>query len=132
MPLSAKPSRLSLSIALFSLSLMGNIAVAQDQPVTDEDSTVRYPVSFFAQYSPFSVNDMLDRIPGINVARGGGGGGNGGPGSSSGSNRRGLGLGGAQIMINGSGITGQSNEGQGQLSRMPLSKVQKIEITSGS
>ena len=31
------------------------------------DSTVTYPASYFAQFSPVSVNDMLDRIPGIEL-----------------------------------------------------------------
>jgi len=133
MPLSTKPSRLSLSIAFISLGLMSSLSIAQDQPVTDEDSTVTYPAAFFAQYSPFSANDMLDRIPGINVARGNGGGGNnGGPGSSGGANRRGLGLGGDQIMINGRRITGKENEGNSQLSRIPASQVQYIEIIRGT
>ena len=30
-----------------------------------EDSTVIYEANFFSQYSPVSVNDMIDRIPGI-------------------------------------------------------------------
>ncbi len=141
MPCTPKPSRLANSIAIAWLSLLSNFAYAQDQPVTDEDATVTYPASFFAQYSPFSVNDMLDRIPGINVARGGSGGGsgggggggnNGGPGSSGGADRRGLGLGGDQILINGRRITGKENEGNSQLSRIPASQVQYIEIIRGT
>ena len=57
---------LLLSGAIFSTS-----ALAQEP--TTNDSTVTYPAEFFAQYEPFSVNDMLDRIPGIDTARGGGG-----------------------------------------------------------
>ena len=110
---------------LFSLS-----ASAQDQSAAD-DSTITYPVEFFDQYEPFSVNDMLDRIPGISVARSGGPS-SGGPGSSSGSNRRGLGLGGDSIMINGRRITGKENEGNSQLSRIPANQVQYIEIIRGT
>ena len=101
-------------------SLGAGAALSQDAPVTDEDSTVTYPAEFFSQFEPFSVNDMLDRIPGINVARGGGGGG-GGPGSSGGGNRRGLGMGGDQVLINGRRIAGKENEGSSQLSRIPAS-----------
>lgn len=110
--------------------LLAPFSVAQD--VAENDSTVTYPAEFFAQYEPFSVNDMLDRIPGINVARGGGGGGNGGPGSSGGSGRRGLGLGGDQILINGRRTTGKENEGNSQLSRIPANQVQYIEIIRGT
>ncbi len=106
-------------------------AAAQDAPVIAEDSTVTYPSSFFAQYEPFSVNDMLDRIPGINLARQGGGGG-GGPGSSGGNNRRGLGMGGGQVLINGRRVAGKENEGNSQLARIPASQVDYIEIIRGT
>ena len=107
-------------------------AQAQDAPVTDDDATVTYPASFFTQYEPFSVNDMLDRIPGINVARGGGGGGGGGPGFSGGNNRRGLGMGGDQVLINGRRIAGKENEGSSQLARISASQVDYIEIIRGT
>lgn len=119
-------SALALSAAIHSATLS-----AQDAPVTDDDSTVTYPASYFAEFEPFSANDMLDRIPGITVARQGGGGG-GGPGSSGGSNRRGLGLGGEQILINGRRITGKGNEANSQLSRIPADQVQYIQIIRGT
>ncbi len=122
------PLLLSLA-AVFSLQ--PNNLHAQAQPTIDEDATITYPASFFQQYDPFSVNDMLDRIPGINVARQGGGG-QGGPGSSGGNSRRGLGLGGDQILINGRRITGKENEGNSQLSRIPAEQVQFIEIIRGT
>lgn len=82
---------------------------------------------------------MLDRIPGINVARGGGGGGGsggpgggGGPGSSGGSDRRGLGSGGDQILINGRRLAGKENEGNAQLSRIAATQVDYIEIIRGT
>lgn len=124
--------RKPLFAALALISAMYAVpVVAQDAPTTDSDSTVTYPASYFAEFDPFSANDMLDRIPGINVARSGGGGG-GGPGSSGGSNRRGLGLGGDQILINGRRITGKSNEGNSQLSRIPADQVQYIQIIRGT
>ena len=121
----------ALLCGLFAGSTGG--ALAQDAPVTDEDATVTYPASFFMQFEPFSVNDMLDRIPGINVARqGGGGGGGGGPGFSGGDNRRGLGMGGDQVLINGRRIAGKENEGSSQLTRIPASQVDYIEIIRGT
>ena len=119
-----------LCILLLSGALFSTSALAQEP--TTSDSTVTYPAEFFAQYEPFSVNDMLDRIPGISVARGNSGGGDGGPGSSSGANRRGLGLGGDQILINGRRTTGKENEGNSQLSRIPANQVQYIEIIRGT
>ena len=119
-----------LFVLLLSGALFSTSALAQEP--TTSDSTVTYPAEFFAQYEPFSVNDMLDRIPGISVARGNSGGGDGGPGSSSGANRRGLGLGGEQILINGRRTTGKENEGNSQLSRIPANQVQYIEIIRGT
>ncbi|MCB1670848.1 MAG: TonB-dependent receptor plug domain-containing protein [Gammaproteobacteria bacterium] len=128
------PSRLGLAIGLASafIAFHGSLAMAQqpaDQPITSEDSTVRYPASYFSQYQTYSVNDMLDRIPGITVARGGGPGPQGGPGSGGG---RGLGAGGDQILINGRRIAGKENEGGNQLSRIPSSQVDYIEIIRGT
>lgn len=122
-------ARIMIPATLLSLSLLAYPAQAQD---TADDSTVTYPAEFFSQYEPFSVNDMLDRIPGISAARQGGGGSSGGPGSSGGSGRRGLGLGGDQILINGRRITGKGNEGSSQLARIPANQVQYIEIIRGT
>jgi len=120
------------SYCLITLAGLSSItATAQDQPMVDDDSTVTYPAAYFDQYNPFSASDMLDRIPGINVARGGDND-NRGPGSSRGSQRRGLGLGGDQVLINGRRITGKANEGNSQLSRIPASQVQYIEIIRGT
>ena len=127
---SSASNRVLLLILLLSGAIFSTSALAQEP--TTNDSTVTYPAEFFAQYEPFSVNDMLDRIPGISVARGDAGGGNGGPGSSSGSSRRGLGLGGDQILINGRRTTGKENEGNSQLSRIPANQVQYIEIIRGT
>jgi outer membrane receptor for ferrienterochelin and colicins len=123
------PRAISLS-AVFILGATTPL-LAQGQPVTEQDSTVTYPASFFTQYQPYSVNDMLERIPGINVARGGGGP-QGGPGSSGGSGRRGLGAGGDQVLINGRRIAGKENEGNSQLARIPASQVDYIEIIRGT
>ena len=127
---SSASNHVLLFILLLSGALFSTSALAQEP--TTSDSTVTYPAEFFAQYEPFSVNDMLDRIPGISVARGNSGGGDGGPGSSSGANRRGLGLGGDQILINGRRTTGKENEGNSQLSRIPANQVQYIEIIRGT
>ncbi|MFT4813265.1 MAG: outer membrane receptor for ferrienterochelin and colicins, partial [Paracoccaceae bacterium] len=56
---------LSMAITLCSQGL------AQDQTSLD-DSTIVYNAEFFFQFSPVSVNDMIDRIPGIGLALGGG------------------------------------------------------------
>lgn len=126
-----KQIRAILPTAFFASVILIHSGNIQAQPVTDDDSTITYPAEFFAQYQPFSVNDMLDRIPGINVARQGSQS-ESGLGSSSGAERRGLGLGGDQVLINGRRITGKGNEGNSQLSRIPANQVQYIEIIRGT
>ncbi|MCB1672580.1 MAG: TonB-dependent receptor [Gammaproteobacteria bacterium] len=96
-----------------------------DEGLTDaQDSTVVYDASYFASYNPVSVNDMLDRIPGLDLGgRGGGGGG-----------ARGLGTGG-NLLIDGQRIAGKGNSARDQLDRIPAQDVERIEIirnTSGS
>ncbi|MFT6400870.1 MAG: hypothetical protein ACJA2D_000175 [Pseudohongiellaceae bacterium] len=120
--------KLGLAIGLTGILIasLSPLAIAQNQPTTSDDSTVTYPASFFAQFQPYSVNDMLVRIPGINLALGGGGAG------SADGNRRGLGAGGDQVLINGRRIAGKGNEGNQQLSRIPATEVQYIEIIRGT
>jgi outer membrane receptor for ferrienterochelin and colicin len=90
------------------------------------NSTVVYQASFFAQYNPLSANDMLERIPGLNL---------GGPGSGrGGGGDRGLGTGG-NLLINGQRIAGKDNSTQDQLDRITAAEVERIEIirdTSGA
>ena len=88
-----------------------------------EDSTVVYEASYFDSYNPINVNDMLSRIPGLDVGggrRGGGG--------------RGLGTGG-NLLIDGQRIAGKGNSASDQLNRIAAQDVDRIEIirnTSGS
>ncbi len=124
-------SRRIASTCLLLAVMHANQGLAQDAPSTGEDSTVTYSAAYFEQYEPFSVVDMLDRIPGINVARQQGPS-SGGPGSSQGSGRRGLGLGGDQVLIDGRRIAGKENEGNSQLSRIPANQVERIEIIRGT
>lgn len=118
-----KPSFILYRMTLCAAFLAGQNAAAQNEPSTSDDSTITYQASFFDQYRPYSVNDMLARIPGINVALGGG---------SGNSDRRGLGAGGDQVLINGRRVAGKGNEGNAQLSRISASEVQYIEIIRGT
>ena len=120
------------SIITFALVMSSFPLHAQEPSVGNDDSTITYTATYFNQYEPFSVSDMLDRIPGINIARGSNFNNSGGPGSSGGSDRRGLGLGGDQVLIYGRRITGKENEGNSQLSRIPANQGERIEIIRGT
>jgi len=94
---------------------------SQQQDVEGDGSTVIYNAEFFAAYNPITANDMLDRIPGLDL----GGGGRGG---------RGLGTGG-NLLINGQRIAGKDNSPRDQLDRITAGEVERIEIirnTSGA
>lgn len=113
--------RLAAIPALAGLALCLSMAPAYAQEAEEDDSTIIYSVEYFAEFSPVSANDMINRIPGIGLAmrRGGGGG-------------RGLGSGEGEILINGQRITGKNNSGQSQLSRISADQVQQIEIIRGT
>jgi len=86
------------------------------------DSTVVFQAEFFKKFQPVSVNDMIDRIPGVGLALS----------RSGGRGRRGLGGGGNEILVNGQRITGKSNSSRDQLGRIAADQVDYIEIIRGT
>jgi len=86
-------------------------------------STVVYDAEFFAQYNPVTANDMLERIPGLNLSDSG----------TSDGGERGLGTGG-NLLINDQRVAGKDNSAEDVLNRIPANEVKRIEIirdTSG-
>src|SRR5690606_8017710 len=104
-----------IALAVSSLTLGLPLANANEQPA--QDTTVIYPAAFFLPYNPVSVNDMIDRIPGVTISS-----------SSSGS---GLGSGG-DLLINGQRMAGQENSPRDQISRISAKEVERIEIIRGT
>ncbi|MBT8145831.1 MAG: TonB-dependent receptor plug domain-containing protein, partial [Gammaproteobacteria bacterium] len=112
----------ALLLALFTIQVQ-----AQDN--VGDDSTIIYPASYFVEWRPITAQDMLDRIPGLNVSRGGGpSGGN----ASRGGRGLGSGGGGTEILINGKRTAGKNNTSQGQLDRISSDQVDRIEIIRGT
>ncbi|MXX07780.1 MAG: TonB-dependent receptor plug domain-containing protein [Gammaproteobacteria bacterium] len=114
--------------ALFFFLLSAGSAVGQDDGAdSGEESTVNYPAAYFSQFNPVSVDDMLSRIPGINLvldaSRGG----------FSNFNQQDRGLGGSsQILIDGKRLAGKVNEAREQLARIAAEEVEYIEIIRGT
>lgn len=109
----------SLRISALALAICGaNLAQAQEE-ISEDLSTVVYPASFFAQYTPVSANDMITRIPGVSLNSNNNGGG------------RGLGSGG-DLLIDGKRIAGKDNSASSQLTRIAADQVERIEIIRGS
>ena len=105
------------------LLVFSGLALAQELP--EDDATVTYPASYFAEYGAVSVSDMLNRIPGIGLAL------EGNQVPSFGGNARGLGAEG-QILINGKRLAGKANEASSQLDRISADQVEYIEIIRGT
>ena len=112
------------------LLLVVFVTQAQAQDNVGDDSTVVYPAAYFVEWAPVTAQDMLDRIPGINVQRGGGGppGGN----ASRGGRGLGSGRGGTEILINGKRTAGKNNTSQSQLDRISSDQVDYIELIRGT
>jgi outer membrane receptor for ferrienterochelin and colicin len=101
-----------------------DLPTAEAQGTTEENSTISYPASYFAEYSPLTVNDMLDRVPGISLII-----------DQDNSNfepdARGLGAS-SQILIDGKRMAGKANEARSQLDRISADQVRSIEIVRGT
>ena len=103
--------------------------------IAEDESTVTYPASYFAEYGPVNAKDMLDRIPGVGSTTGGGssssggfrGGGGGGGGRGFGS-----GSGSSEILINGKRTAGKNNQTSGVLNRITADQVDYIQIIRGT
>ena len=128
---------------LLALLLIPSTFVGQDN--VGDESTVRYPASYFSGWAPVTAQDMMDRIPGLSSANNRGGFGGGGPpgssrggppGSSRGGGSGGRGFGGGsretEILINGKRTAGKNNSTGGQLTRIITEQVDYIEIIRGT
>ena len=121
-----KIKRIALSISPFILPLLLGAPLAIAQETNEDNSTVTYPAAYFAGYSPLTVNDMLDRIPGIDMVL------QGEIGSSSfGGSNRGLGSS-SPILVDGKRMAGKSNEARAQLDRISADQVNYIQIVRGT
>ena len=52
----------------FIVSLLIPVSIVQTasaQENVGDESTVRYPASYFSEWAPVTAQDMLDRIPGL-------------------------------------------------------------------
>ena len=104
-----------------SAQTAGDGASASAVIQSDDGTKTIYPASFFAPYSPLSLTDMLQRIPGVSVG-----------GSISTDERRGLRGNEDAILINGQQVTGKDSGGSTALANIAANQVDRIEILHGS
>jgi len=121
-----KTLRSFFNTGLLTICLASN-ALSQQQAQQDasDDSNVTFPASYFGEFNPLTVNDMLDRVPGIDLIL------NGGGSSRFGGGDRGLGAS-SQILIDGKRLAGKANEARSQLDRISADQVNFIEIIRGT
>ena len=107
-------------VILLLISAVRSLA-AQEQ----DNSTVIYEASYFTQYNPVTLTDMIRNIPGgetIMRRRGGPGG----------SGNRGFGATDAQVLINGRRMSGKINNMSNALARIQAVQVARIELIRGN
>lgn len=96
--------------------------------ISQDGSIVTYQRAEFEKYSPVTLIDILERIPGVpailNQGRRGGPGGGGG--------QRGFGSGGDQILINGKRLSAKSNSIRDILARTSAAQVERVELIRGA
>lgn len=114
-------TKLRRPIAAISITFLASSTWAQNNEAND--STVTFPSTYFEQFAPITVNDMLNRIPGIDLIIG--------TQASSSDGDRGLGSS-AQILIDGKRLAGKANEASSQLNRIAADEVDYIQIIRGS
>ena len=116
-----------LALTCFPLQVLGQIS--------EDEATVTYPNSYFAEYGSVSAKDMLDRIPGVGSTPGGGSSSSGGfRGGGGGGGGRGFGSGSSssEILINGKRTAGKNNQTSGILNRITADQVDYIQIIRGT
>lgn len=108
-----RPGRFTLLLLLGSAP---HIAFAQDAgPVAASDGKQVYTPDFFAQFSPVTALDMVQRIPGFSIEGSEG--------------RRGFGENAGNVLIDGDRPSTKSDDIFTILGRIPASEVERIELT---
>ena len=103
----------SLVLALAAVS-----GLAQTAPAAPADGKRVYVPADFEQFAPRTALDMLNRVPGFAIKEEDG--------------DRGLGDATGNVVINGQRLSGKSNDVVTELSRIPASNVERIEIVDGA
>lgn len=109
--------RLLAALGLFSCFLMApTVLIAQ---TVESEGTITYPAEFFEPFSPSSALQMIERVPGFLL-------------DSGSSGVRGFGQAAGNIVINGVRPSSKSGGVSAVLSRLPASRVLRIDIAPGS
>jgi outer membrane receptor for ferrienterochelin and colicins len=113
--------RFRVSLASLVVGCLLSLSAAAQTPSTPAPaSEVRtYLPADFAQFAPRTAYDMLSRVPGFTI-------------KEEDEEERGFGEATGNILINGERISGKSNDVVTELSRIPATNVERIEIVDGA
>lgn len=109
-------------LAIRSLALILGAALATGVTAQEQgQSTGIYESTYFEQYGPVILEDMIRNIPGGASTLGGGGG-------PAGNNNRGFGASDQQVLIDGRRMSGKTNNMSTALARIQAAQVERIEL----
>jgi len=106
---------LGCALAVLSFSMP---TFADDTDVTMTDGRRIYVAADFERYAPRTALEMLQQVPGFVIREQ--------------VQERGLGQATGNVLINGQRMSGKSNEVIGELGRIPVQNVARIEVVDGS
>jgi outer membrane receptor for ferrienterochelin and colicins len=111
---------MNVRVLIVSLVVLAAASMfAQEAPATPETVAPRvFTPADFAQFAPRTALDMLNRVPGFVLKEE--------------DSERGLGEATGNVVINGQRLSGKSNDVVTELSRIPASNVERIEIVDGA
>ena len=113
------------SIMRFASLILCVVAVTSASAQEQDQSTVIYDATYFEQYNPVTLADMIRTIPGgTAILSGGGGQGN--------NNSRGFGSSDTQVLIDGRRMSGKVNNMTTNLTRIQAVQVERIELIRGN
>jgi hypothetical protein len=105
---------------LTAASLMCLPASAQTAvPGAAPGAATVFTTESFAQYSPRTAFDLVERVPGFSVDEGDDG-------------ARGFGQASGNVLIDGQRVSGKSNTARDALTRLPVSRVLRLELVDGA
>src|SRR3954452_15549000 len=107
---------MNLRLLITCLLVLAAPAFAQEPAASALPRT--YTPADFAQFAPRTALDMLNRVPGF--------------GTKEEDSERGFGEATGNVVINGQRLSGKSNDVVTELSRIPASSVERIEIVDGA
>ncbi|MCA8903204.1 MAG: TonB-dependent receptor plug domain-containing protein [Hyphomonas sp.] len=108
----------SLAI-LASAAWLATPAMADPDAATPVSSGVSYTPEDFTQYGPRTALDMVRRIPGFSI-------------QSDDDGSRGFGQATGNVLIDGQRVSGKSNGAEAALRRIPVDKVNRIDLVDGT